>query len=134
LLIKLLTLMSGLVNLQVAAPHNNNTYPPPPPTWPIQATNDSEPYPEGEGFNIQWLLFVLGFFFWVTSVVGCFLPLCRPAAKRFPTKSYKAGWIANMVLSAVCLVLSVMLIALYTRVLNMAYQESSSQYPYYYNG
>lgn len=29
------------------------------------------------GFNIQWLLFILGFFFWIPSVVGCFLPLCQ---------------------------------------------------------
>ena len=62
-----------------------------------------------EPFNIQRLLFAMGFFFWIPSVVACFLPLCNKA-RRFPSKSYKAGWIANMVLAHVTLALLITLL------------------------
>jgi len=71
---------------QVTVPPNNHYY-----------SSNNNSFMEGDGFNIQWLLFVLGFFCWITSLVACFLPLCRKP--RFPSKSYKAGWIANMVLA-----------------------------------
>jgi hypothetical protein len=76
----------------------------------VVAVPNSNSFLEGEGFNIQWLLFVLGFFCWITSVVACFLPLCR--RPRFPSKSYKAGWIANMVLASVSLALIITLIVI----------------------
>ena len=48
-------------------------------------------------FNIQWLLFIFGWLTTIPLIVAIFLPLCsgRP---RFPSKSYLAGWVANIVL------------------------------------
>jgi len=78
----------------------------------VTAVPPTNSFLEGEGFNIQWLLFVLGFFCWITSAVACFLPLCR--RPRFPSKSYKAGWIANMVLAFVVGAIMITLIVLAT--------------------
>jgi len=97
---------------------------------PVIAQVTAQPPPnnsflEGDGFNIQWLLFVLGFFCWITSAVACFLPLCR--RPRFPSKSYKAGWIANMVLAFVTGAILITLI-----VLCIVYSVSIYPYGYYY--
>jgi heme/copper-type cytochrome/quinol oxidase subunit 2 len=87
-----------LPNPQVGA------YPMPPTPAPMQ---------QEECFNVQWLLFIIGWFIWPVSLVACFLPLCTGRrGARFPTKCYKSGWIANVVLSIVSTALMVVLIVL----------------------
>jgi len=64
-------------------------------------TPNTTPMQQEECFNVQWLLFIIGFVVWPVSLVACFLPLCngRGGRSRFPTKCYKSGWIGNIVLS-----------------------------------
>ena len=66
-------------------------------------------------FNIQWLLFVLGWLLLVPSIVGIFLPLCN-GRPRFPTKSYFIGWIANIVLSVLLVIIIIVASVVATRV------------------
>jgi hypothetical protein len=68
--------------------------------------HNNEPPPSGlqmsdthkDCFNIQWLLFIFGWVLLIPSIVAAFLPLCNGRKEKFPTKSYLAGWIANLVL------------------------------------
>jgi hypothetical protein len=53
----------------------------------------------GECFNMQWVLFILGFFFFFPAALGVLLPFCqRGRLQRDP--SYRLGWIGNCVLAA----------------------------------
>lgn len=65
-------------------------------------------------FNIQWLLFIFGWLILIPSIVAIFLPLCsgRP---RFPSKSYLAGWVANIVLSVLQIVAIIVIIVVTTK-------------------
>jgi hypothetical protein len=66
-----------------------------------------------ECFNVQWLLFIIGFFIWPVSLVACFLPLCTGRrGARFPTKCHKSGWIANIVLTIISIAWMIAVIAI----------------------
>ncbi len=47
---------------------------------------NNRPHPD-DCWNVQWLMFVLGWFFYVPFIVGAFLPLCTNP--RFPTSCHK---------------------------------------------
>lgn len=79
-------------------------------------------------FNIQWLLFVLGWLLLIPSIVGIFLPLCN-GRSRFPTRSYLIGWIANIVLSVLLVIIIIVASVVATRIY---YSDSQLCYSVYY--
>ena len=44
---------------------------------PVTTNQIGSDFNTQDGFNVQWLLFILGFFFYIPSIVGAFLPLCQ---------------------------------------------------------
>jgi len=76
---------------------------------PMRTNQIGSDFNTQDGFNVQWLLFILGFFFYIPSIVGAFLPLCQ--TPRFPNQSYRGGWIANVVIASVYSALWIILAA-----------------------
>lgn len=84
-----------------------NSHQSPPPILP---NNQIPKVRRTEGcFNVQWLCLSIGWLTLVPLFVGAFLPLC--SQPRFPSKSYKIGWICNIVCGVVEILLIIVVIA-----------------------
>lgn len=61
----------------------------------------------GSCFNMQWVLFILGWFFFFPAALGVILPACsRGRLSRDP--SYRLGWIGNCVLAALWILAAIL--------------------------
>ena len=78
-------------------------------------------------FNIQWLLFILGWLTTIPLIVAIFLPLCN-GRPRFSSKSYLAGWVANIVLLILQIIAIIVLVVVVNKNNNSCGNTCTDQY------